>query len=246
MFSELSIEDVLLDNRDVVAKRRNTAEELVQWDLLVYTGGMDETASHYNTERHASTTHRAPCLTAVLGKAERPHTVSTMEPSIRGLEPERSIIHQEHGTSSSAEHSLTVLTYKPQLHRRHTLLCMFTKADMNSDTGGITNTSSCLWKLCKVASAKGSLRPSGACAEHRSATTGSGCLLLQLRTCCLGCCGIAVQPSPSASAASCTSSAICTSTEELVIRSSPPPPVGNGCTSCLRRETASPNVERRI
>ncbi|KAL1479578.1 hypothetical protein MTO96_015907 [Rhipicephalus appendiculatus] len=108
-----------------------------------------------------------------------------MEPSIRGLEPERSIIHQEHGTSSSAEHRLTVLTYKPQLHSRHMLLCMFTKADMNSDTGGITNTSSCLWKLCK-----GSLRPSGACAEHCNATTGS---------------------------------AIFTSTEELVMRSSPPP-----------------------
>ncbi|KAH7984247.1 hypothetical protein HPB52_018594 [Rhipicephalus sanguineus] len=180
----VSIQDVLPDDRDVVAKPRKRADKLVLCELLVDKASKDEAVCHCGTIRRASTTQRAQCYMAVLWSTRRPQTVSTMDPSIRGLEPAMSIILQvvQCGTLASAEHSLGDLACKPRLHLRDKLPCLLTKPYNNSDTGGVANTSSCFWRLCELTSAKCNLSQSGACAEHHAAKTGRGRLLVQLRT----------------------------------------------------------------
>ncbi|KAH7983110.1 hypothetical protein HPB52_009277 [Rhipicephalus sanguineus] len=61
-----------------------------------------------------------------------------MAPSRCRLQPGMSIILQvvECGGLASAEHNPGVLGCKPQLHLQNKLLRVFTKADMDSDTGG--------------------------------------------------------------------------------------------------------------
>ncbi|KAH7984539.1 hypothetical protein HPB52_022237 [Rhipicephalus sanguineus] len=134
--SELSIEDAL-PNLDVEGKPRNKVERLLLCDLLVDKGSQEETACHYSTS-HASTPRRAQCHMAALWSAGRPQTVSMMESSTCGLQPGMSIILQvvECGGLASAKHNRGVLGCKPQLHQQDKLLRVFTKADMDSDTGG--------------------------------------------------------------------------------------------------------------
>ncbi|KAL1479580.1 hypothetical protein MTO96_015910 [Rhipicephalus appendiculatus] len=150
--SELSIEDIVPDNRDVVAKPRNKADQLLQWDHLVDSGIKDETMCHCSTIHHASNTQRALCRTTVLMSAGWQHTVSTMESSTRGQKPCGSTILGvlEYGVFHSAAYSLSVLDYLPYFDLHYALRCVFAKADSNSDGGAVENSRSCLWKLCEV------------------------------------------------------------------------------------------------
>ncbi|KAL1479561.1 hypothetical protein MTO96_015892 [Rhipicephalus appendiculatus] len=88
--SSEAFEDILPDTRGAVAKPRNKVDQLLQCDLLVDKGTKEETVCRYSTS-YVSTKQGAMCHVAVVISAGVPQTVSTMEPSVRGLEPAMSI-----------------------------------------------------------------------------------------------------------------------------------------------------------
>ncbi|KAH7984289.1 hypothetical protein HPB52_019040 [Rhipicephalus sanguineus] len=213
--SELSIEDAL-PNLDVEAKPRNKVDKLVLCDLVVDKGSQEATACHCRTS-HASTPQRAQCHMAALWSAGRPQTVSTTEPSKCRLQPGMSIILQvvECGGLASAEHNPGALCCKPQLHQQDKLLRVFTKVDMDSDTGGAEFQAAAFGGYAsllppsetstRVAHAQNTVLPGPVAAAFSSSFAlrpAAFCV-----TGCHGCCGIAVPHSTSAKSASGASAA---------------------------------------
>ncbi|KAL1479562.1 hypothetical protein MTO96_015893 [Rhipicephalus appendiculatus] len=103
-----AIQDEAQDHVSCVS--RNKVDQLLHCDLLVDKGTKEESECRYSTS-YVTTKQGAMCHVAVLISAGVPQTVSTMEPSIRGLEPAMTIILQvvECGTSALDEHALGLL-----------------------------------------------------------------------------------------------------------------------------------------
>nr|XP_054919083.1 uncharacterized protein LOC129380907 [Dermacentor andersoni] len=168
-FSNLTIEDVLPDNRDLVLKPWYKVDErtcgshtgpprrlfpMAEWYQLVDIGVKDSVAE-CKTMQASVTMQGAWHQTVVASRfTMRLLLHSARDATTRAAEAAVTMSGQfvECDHVPSAEHSLDVFGCRLRIHPRDTLPCASTmlnafKAESNGDTYGVAGPSSCIWRL---------------------------------------------------------------------------------------------------